>query len=266
LNLSGFFQKRQHGDEEQDEVGGSASFERNLTERLDFVIQMSGGLVGSQTDSAFSEFRTALRWDSRDDIFDPQHGTLLSLTLRERGWWLHSDWEFLEMTAEGRWFHRLPGKSVLGLRVLGGAIHRINKRASVPGIERYYAGGLNSVRGWHFQELGPKEIRFDANKNKDVVVPFGGTRHLEGSVELRTRLRSFLGVAFFADAANVTHELNVFSVLDLQGSIGAGLRLLTPVGPVRFDAGYRISDDPVLDSHVGFDSRWRFHFSLGQAF
>jgi outer membrane protein insertion porin family len=266
LNLSGFVQKRKQGEVQQNEVGGSASFERNVTERLDFVVQLSGGLVGSQRDSAFSEVRAALRWDTRDDLFDPQQGTLVSLTLRERGWWLQSDWEFGEVTAEGRWFQPLPLQSVLATRLLGGAIFRINTRGDVPGIERYYSGGLNSVRGWNYQELGPKEITVDGNTQKDVVVPFGGTRHLEGSVELRTRVLSFLGTALFVDAANVAGDFTAFSVLDLQWAMGGGLRLLTPVGPVRFDVGYRISDDPVLDNHMGFDSRWRFHLSLGQAF
>jgi len=260
LNLSGFVQRRQQADAEQDEVGGSTSFERNISERLDFVLQFSGGLVASQADSAFSEIRAALRWDTRDDLFDPHKGVLASLTVRERGWWLHSPWEFWEVTTEGRWFQPLPFKNVLGVRVVGGAIFRINTRAEVPAIERYYSGGLNSVRGWSYQELGPKEIR------NNEIVPFGGTSHLEGSIELRTTLLRFLGTALFVDGARVANGMNAFSLPDLQWSVGAGVRLLTPVGPVRFDVGYRISNDPVLDNDVDFDSRWRLHWSLGQAF
>jgi outer membrane protein assembly complex protein YaeT len=266
LNLSGFIQRREQAGTEQDELGGSTSFERNITERLDFVLQFSGGVVASQTDSAFSEVRAALRWDKRDDIFDPHKGFLASLTVRERGWWLRSPWEFWEVTTEGRWFQPLPLQNVLGVRLVGGAIFQINSRAEVPTIERYYSGGLNSVRGWNYQELGPKEIRYNAKDDKDEIVPLGGTSHLEGSVELRTTLLRFFGTALFVDAARVDNELDAFSLPDLLWSVGGGLRLLTPVGPVRFDVGYRISDDPVLDSQVDFDSRWRFHLSLGQAF
>ncbi len=266
LNLSGFVQRRQQADAEQNELGGSTSFERNISERLDFVLQFSGGLVASQTDSAFSEIRAALRWDTRDDLFDPHEGFLASFTVRERGWWLHSPWEFWEVTTEGRWFQPLPFKNVWGIRLVGGAIFRINTREDVPTIERYYSGGLNSVRGWSYQELGPKEIRFDNKKMRDEIVPLGGTSHFEGSIELRTTLLRYFGTALFVDAARVANELNAFSLPDLQWSVGGGLRLLTPVGPVRFDVGYRISDDPVLDNHVDFDSRWRLHWSLGQAF
>lgn len=260
LNLSGFVQRRKQADVEQNEVGGSTSFERNITEQLDFVLQFSSGLVTSQTDSAFSEIRAALRWDTRDDLFDPHKGFMASLTLRERGWWLHSPWEFWEVTTEGRWFQPLPFQNILGVRLLGGAIFRMNHRAEVPAIERYYSGGLNSVRGWSYQELGPKVIR------NGEVIPFGGTSHLEGSIELRTTWLRFFGTALFIDMAHVANGFNAFSLTDLQWSIGGGVRLLTPVGPVRFDIGYRISDDPVLDNHVDFDSRWRLHWSLGQAF
>ena len=266
LNLSGFIQRRKKADVAQNEVGGSTSFERNITEQLDFVLQFSGGLVASQTDSAFSELRAVLRWDTRDDLFDPHKGYMASLTVRERGWWLRSPWEFWEVTTEGRWFQPLPLKNVLGIRLLGGAIFRINTRAEVPAIERYYSGGLNSVRGWSYQELGPKVIRENEKSLKDEVFPLGGTSHLGGSIELRTTWLRFLGTALFVDMAHVANGLNAFSLPDLQWSIGGGLRLLTPVGPVRFDVGYRISDDPVLDNDPDFNSRWRFHWSLGQAF
>lgn len=265
LNVSSFLQRRKDGDAQQNEVGGGASFERNVKEQLDFLLQFNGGLVGTDRDSAFTEVRAALRWDTRDDLFDPHKGTLASITVRERGWWLQSDWEFWELTAEGRWFQPLGSQNVLGFRIVGGKIFRIQKRSPVPRIERYYSGGLNSVRGWSYQELGPKAI----GKNEDgddEVISFGGTSHFEGSIELRTHIWGYLGSAVFVDVGQVANGYNAFNLADLKWAVGAGLRLLTPVGPIRFDVGYRLSDDPVLDSHEKFDSRWRMHWSLGQAF
>lgn len=265
LNLSGFVQKRFQADIAQDEVGASTTFERNLAENLDLVIKVSGGFVGPQTDSTFSEVRGSLQWDSRNDLFDPTEGALASVTIRERGWWLRSDWEFWEVNTEARLFQPLPFNSVLGLRILGGGIIRINKRAEVPLIERYFSGGLNSVRGWSYEALGPKTLAEDADGNP-YLIPSGGTSHLEGSIELRLRILSFLGTAFFVDAGNVADQWRAFSIADLKWAVGAGLRILTPVGPIRFDAGYRLSDDPILDNTAGIGSRWQYHLSLGQAF
>lgn len=272
LNLSGFVQRRKQSDDEQDEVGGSASFERNVTDHLDFVLQLSSGIVGATTDSAFSDVRASLRWDTRDDLFDPQQGALVSFTVRERGWWLQSAWEFWEVKGEGRWFVPLPFNNVLAIRALGGGIFQIHNRQAVPDIERYYSGGLNSVRGWRYQELGPKTIVEveeninDGTTKSSAVVPLGGTSHLEGSIELRTRVLDFLGTALFIDGGKVANDFGVLSFAEFKWSAGGGLRLLTPVGPIRFDVGYRISKDSVLDNHVNFDSRWQFHLSLGQAF
>jgi len=265
LNLSGFVQKRFQADVAQDEVGASTTFERNLAENLDLVIKVSGGFVGPQTDSTFSEVRASLQWDSRNDLFDPTEGALASLTVRERGWWLRSDWEFWEINAEGRLFQPLPFNTVLGLRILGGRIFRINSRAEVPLIERYYSGGLNSVRGWAYEALGPKTVAQN-DAGDPYLISLGGTSHLEGSVELRVRIMSFLGTAFFVDAGNVSDQGKAFSIVDLKWAVGAGLRILTPVGPIRFDGGYRLSDDPILDNTTGIGSRWQFHLSLGQAF
>ncbi|MBT5831287.1 MAG: BamA/TamA family outer membrane protein, partial [Candidatus Latescibacteria bacterium] len=240
LNLSGFIQKRKQSDDEQNEVGGRASFERNVTDNLDFVLQLSGGVVGTTTDSAFSDLRASLRWDTRDDLFDPQEGALASVTVRERGWWLQSAWEFWEIKGEGRWFVPLPLNSVLGVRALGGGIFQIHKRQAVPDIERYYRGGLNSVRGWGYQKLGPKVIQetdeiIDGVPVKTIeVVPLGGTSHLEGSIELRTRVLDYLGTALFIDGGKVANEFDILSFAELKWSVGGGLRLLTPVGPIRF--------------------------------
>ena len=112
------------------------------------------------------------------------------------------------------------------------------------------------MRGWSEEELGPRNA---------LGLPIGGTSRLEGTVELRIGLLSFLGAAAFLDAGKVGATKAGFSLSDLGWATGSGLRILSPVGPIRFDVGYRLTDDPYLDGVIG-DSRWRFHMSLGQAF
>ena len=251
LNLGGFVQRERQAAFVQEEVGGNISLERNLTRATDVITQVSGGVVDFSADSAFTEMKVGLLMDTRDDIFDPQSGMLAQFTVRERGRFFRSDSEFLQATAEGRWFRRLPLRSVLALRVQGGVIFELGKAGSVPNVERFFAGGLNSVRGWGVNELGPKN---------DQGEPTGGLSRVEMSMEIRTQIFFTLGTAIFVDIGNVDAKSGAFNLGSLKYAVGAGLRYLSPVGPVRFDVGYRLSDDNTVEKRI------QYHISLGQAF
>ncbi len=251
LNLGGFVQRERQAAFVQEEVGGNISLERNLTRATDVITQVSGGVVDFSADSAFTEMKVGLLMDTRDDIFDPQSGMLAQFTVRERGRFFRSDSEFLQATAEGRWFRRMPLRSVLALRVQGGVIFELGKAGSVPNVERFFAGGLNSVRGWGVNELGPKD---------DQGEPTGGLSRVEMSMEIRTQIFFTLGTAIFVDIGNVDAKSGAFNLGALKYAVGAGLRYLSPVGPVRFDVGYRLSDDNTVEKRI------QYHISLGQAF
>ena len=251
LNISGFVQRERQAAFVQDELGGNLSLERNITTVADLIAQFSGGVVDFSADSAFAEMKVGLLVDTRDDIFDPQSGMLAQFTVRERGQFLGSDGEFLQATAEGRWFRRMPLRSVLALRVQGGVIFELGKAGGVPNVERFFAGGLNSVRGWGLNELGPKDHQGE---------PTGGLSRVEMSAEIRTQVFFSLGTAIFVDVGNVDAKSGAFNPESLKYAVGAGLRYLSPVGPVRFDVGYRLSDDRTVEKRI------QYHISLGQAF
>ena len=255
LNLGTFVRRERVPRERQatfrkDEVGGNVSLERNIRTRTNLIFQVSTGLVNFEADSAFTELRLAFLKDTRDDFFDPKDGMLVNLTVRERGLLFRSDREFLQLTGEGRWYRRLPLRSVLAVRALAGVIQELGGGVEVPNIERFFGGGMNSVRGWSLNQLGPRDA------SGDVV---GGQSRVGGSIELRTRLLSFLGTALFVDAGRVGLDYDAFILNELQWSVGAGLRYLSPIGPIRLDVAYRISEDPFVGSR-------QVHLSLGQAF
>ena len=251
LHVSGFVQRERQAAFSQDEVGVNFSLERNITPTNNLIAQFSGGVVDFSADSAFAETKVRWLWDTRDDIFDPQSGALTQLTVRERGRFFRADSEFLQATAEGRWFHPIPWRSVLALRVQGGAIFELGNPGNVPNVERFFAGGLNSVRGWRLNDLGPKDAQGD---------PTGGLSRTELSVEIRTQMFFSWGTAIFLDAGNVDPGLHAFNPQNLKWAIGAGLRYLSPIGPVRLDIAYRLSEDPTAGQ------RLQYHISLGQAF
>ena len=251
LNLGGFVQRERQAAFVQDEVGGNISLERNITMATDVIVQFSSGVVDFSADSAFAEAKIGLLMDTRDDIFDPKSGMLAQVAVRERGRFFRGDGEFLQATAEGRWFRRLPLRSVLAVRVHGGMIFELSKAGGVPNVERFFAGGINSMRGWALNDLGPKDAEGE---------PTGGLSRSEMSVEIRTQVFRVWGTALFLDVGAVDEALGAFNLESLKYAVGVGLRYLSPVGPVRFDVGYRLSEDGTVKK------RTQYHMSLGQAF
>jgi outer membrane translocation and assembly module TamA len=98
-------------------------------------------------------------------------------------------------------------------------------------------------------------------------LPIGGSTFLNSSVELRMPVWRDLSGVIFLDAGNVWDEPWSFGVSDLRYNVGPGLRYNTPIGPIRADIGYQLNPIPGL--LVGGEPetrRFRFHFSIGQAF
>ena len=114
----------------------------------------------------------------------------------------------------------------------------------VPPSVRFYAGGDNSVRGFDFRSISPR------NDEGDTV---GGQYLLTGSVEYNWRWRPTWRPAIFVDAGSAFTDTN-----DVSPAIGVGIgmRWISPVGPVRFDIANGISEP---------DKPFRIHLTLGAA-
>ena len=234
----------------QERLGASVAFERNIAARTTLLFETRGFVVDYNADSLNAEFVTQFIDDHRDDFLDPTEGTYVRLEAREQGALLRSSQELLQLTAEGRWYTRVPFfGSVVAARLFGGVVTNLAEGGDIPNFERFFAGGLSSVRGWPFNQLGPKDA---------LGLPVGGKSKFEGSLELRNKVGKYVGTALFVDFGNVDPQYSAFDFSSLRWAMGAGIRYLSPVGPVRLDAGRRLSDDNT--------SLWQYHFSIGQAF
>ncbi len=111
----------------------------------------------------------------------------------------------------------------------------------LPSTVRFFAGGAQSVRGYTYQSLGPKDA------NGEVL---GGQYLVLGSIEYEHSFSSKWGVALFYDAGNAIDNLDD----KLERGAGFGLRWKSPVGPVRIDFANAIS----RDGHP-----WRMHINIG---
>ena len=121
-------------------------------------------------------------------------------------------------------------------------------RPDIPPTERYYAGGGGSVRGYAFQEAGPLNAEQVGDEvvylNGDVlpvsgefatIGPRGGASVAELNVEGRYLVTDSIQVAVFADTGTTFDSQTPDFSGEFFTGIGAGLRYVTPIGPIRLD-------------------------------
>lgn len=193
------------------------------------------------------------------NLLDASRGYVVSAHFEQAGRWLPGDFDYQELSVEGRHYFTIAGRAVLANRLRFGAIDgRGEETSSVPFFKRYFLGGASSLRGWG---------RFEVSPLSGSGLPIGGHTMLEASTELRVPVFGNLGAVLFLDAGNVWAQPWRVHVDDLKYDIGPGFRYKTPVGPIRFDLGYQLKPiEGLLVQGVPQGRRYRLHFSIGQAF
>jgi translocation and assembly module TamA len=140
-----------------------------------------------------------------------------------------SDVSFFQPILTAKVIHGLTRKSRVLLRgeVAGTLIDGFD---DLPLSLRYYAGGDNSVRGYGYQRLSPR------NAEGDIL---GGKQKLVGSIEFDYMFRDKWSVATFFDTGNAFDD---WDDMGLEQGVGAGIRWYSPVGPLRIDLAKGISE------------------------
>ncbi len=189
--------------------------------------------------------------DSRDDFFNPRGGSFASADLGAYGRRIGSEAQFLKFFAVGSLFHKLFSDSVWAQSIRLGLANPFGATDSVPLSERFFAGGDTTVRGFNRDEVGPK----DPLTGK----PTGGEALLVFNEEFRYPIwRVLRGIVFF-DAGNLATRASALDLSDFRTVLGLGFRIDTPIGPFRFEYGWKL--DRREDETAG-----EFHLSIGQAF
>jgi outer membrane protein insertion porin family len=144
------------------------------------------------------------------------------------------------------------GQKVIETVVNGGVTSTVVRAVDdVPIFDRYFLGGANTLRGFSFRKVGPK----DGNGE-----PIGGNVFYNATAEYTFPIIERVRGAVFFDIGEVEREAYTFSVGDLKSDAGVGVRLNLPIGPLRLDYGYPI----MTDRQTG--KTGKIQFSVGYQF
>ena len=246
--------------------GAGLRFGKNITEYESLSlgyrfenVEVTGVAAANVTDIFKNETRTTSRlsptyvYDTRDNFLNPSKGWRHMVGFQIAGL---GGAKFTRSYYEITYYRPLLGKLV-------GAGHaRINFAEgyggeTLPSFERYFMGGPTSLRGFTIQNIGPK----DSNGN-----PVGGSKALLLNIEAQYPFTKSLRGFLFYDRGNVYgsgQDLSTtaknFDLTEMRNSIGAGIRFISPFGPLGFAYGIK------LDRNSG-ESTGEFHFSAGSAF
>ncbi len=180
-----------------------------------------------------------------NDPARPTRGYFFELESRGGHQALGSDISLLQFLARGNALVSLPGRFSIFARIEGATSMQNEPLREIPASLRFFAGGDQSVRGYSYKSLGPKD------ENGDVV---GGKNLIVGSIELERAVGEKWGVAAFYDAGNA---FNSFSNIDIFQGVGLGVRRYTVVGPIKVDVARQVGvSDPSFRLHISIGFGW----------
>lgn len=198
---------------------------------------------------------TFISRDLRDNRFLPHKGDFFKVTSQIAANFLGGDKNFYKIVGEYAYyfnFNQLPIDIDLPLiasvHAKIGYASAFGSTAKLPIDYRFYVGGDSTVRGFRWGEAGPK----DSEGN-----PIGANRELIFNFELGYDVTRILRLIGFVDVGG--GWWNRYKLGDMRKSAGVGIRVLTPMGPIRLDIGWK------LDRRSG-ESASEWHFGMGSYF
>ena len=188
--------------------------------------------------------------DTRDNVFIPHRGSWTQLSGTFIGGPLGGDLSFYRLSGSWCRYQRLNKGLILANRLKIGFAQPYGPTKEIPSTDWFFAGGGGSIRGFAERSIGPKDSLGVAVERRALLV---------SNFELRFPLFWRLGGTIFLDGGGVWGDWASISLNRINLSMGYGVQLFTPVGPLRLDYGQRIVSE-------GVKPGGRFHFSILYSF
>jgi len=245
-------------------VGGSVGFGKEITEYIGANItynieqaeitniepDASDIIFDQEGEKLTSSISPSIWRDSRNNYLDPTEGSKNSLYTTIAG--LGGDNYFWKGVVDSLWFVPAPLKTTFSFRARAGYATGYAGE-ELPLYERFYVGGINTIRGLGFGEGGPRD---------DEGEVIGGNWELIFNNELIFPLFEDIrlkGLVFF-DYGGAFDENKSFEFSeDMRQTAGVGVRWLSPLGPIRLEWGFNL--DPKQD-----EADNKLEFSMGGVF
>lgn len=231
-------------------------------------------LVGPEdTRERLSTLSASYIRDTRDNQLDAHRGIYESVEFDLNPSFLGSNTDFGRFLGQVAYYKRLGGNNIvfansfrLGLEGAFGGAH-------IPLSEQFFSGGGSTLRGFPLYGAGPQRAVAVCSNPSDpstcshISVPVGGPQLVILNSELRfpipvtlPLIGNNLGAVAFYDGGNVYPSVGFHKLLSqYTNTVGAGLRYATPIGPVRFDLGYRLT-------HIPGVRNLQYFITIGQSF
>ncbi len=224
-------------------------------------VRVSDVEIQKDTDLTVEEIRLgsvggSIARDTRDDILSPTRGRFASVDYRLYAKALGSEAQFNRLFLSTATFHSVKPNLVFGASARIGFAPPFGGTGIVPLSQRFFAGGDTTLRGFQADEAGPVQFPADPNDDDPSYDPIGGQLSVILNGELRFPVwRALRGVVFY-DTGNVFTNASEFrfsgseKIVDddlgcviqdgFRHVLGAGLRIDTPLGPIRLEYGRKL--------------------------
>lgn len=249
-------------------TGGDLRLGKEFTDyfRGDLTYRLEEVRIGSVVENASQDLRAEegtnwissmllqLTQDTRDNVFNPTKGYMLSGSIEDAGGVFFGDKDFVRGVGTASYYHTFFEKFVVELKGRAGLANAYGDSDEVPIYERFFAGGANTIRGYKERRVGPRDPGSDE--------PIGGEAIIIGNIEATFPIyEKMIKGAVFYDVGNVWRRAEDFAVGgNYKAGVGVGLRIKTPVGPVRLDYGF-----PLVKNFEDA-KRGEFYFSMSRGF
>jgi len=258
----GFEEKRRgagirFGKEFLDQVRVNLGYQFFRTDISDVVEEASADLKAEQGRSDVSLGSLSVAWDGRDNRFEPTTGAYAFTSTDLAGGVLAGDRDFYRLQGGASHYWPQAKRFVFESSARAGIVKAYGDSGEVPIFERFFGGGSGTIRGFRERHVGPR----DPNSND----PIGGEALFVGTIEevmtivRDERGRPILKGSVFYDVGNVWRRASEFADAFKSGT-GVGMRVTTPIGPVRLDVGFPLSEIE------GEKREPRFHFNISRSF